>query len=299
VRNTAEEQDTIRRFVEWGEARPSVRAMILTSSRAVPNAPVDVFTDYDLILVLTDVLPYFEDRGWLGDFGPVLVVHRDPLKDENGAAQAGYITQYENGLKIDFTLWHIERLRTIAAASDLPDEFDAGYRVILDKDGLTADLKPPTYKAFIPKPPSQAEYDAMIESFFLDCIYTAKYLWRDDVMAAKHLLDYYIKQDYLRPMLEWRSEIDHGWSVKPGPFGRRLKQWLRPDLWEALANTYAGAELDENWQALFRTVELFRRVAVEVGGYLGYAYPHDLERRVIAYIHKVKQLERDADTFPD
>jgi aminoglycoside 6-adenylyltransferase len=289
----------IERFIAWGQERPSVRAMILTSSRAVPNAPIDVFTDYDLILVLTDVLPHFEDRAWLEGFGPVLVVYRDPLTYESGSAQGAYITQYESGLKIDFTLWQVEHLRRIAAAPQLPDEFDAGYRVILDKEGLTVGLKLPRFKAYIPKPPSQAEYHDLIETCFLDCIYTAKYLWRDDLVAAKHMLDYFIKQDYLRPMLEWRSEIEQNWSVKPGPFGRRLKRWLRPDLWEALVSTYTGAGLEENWDALDRSIELFRKVSVEVGAHLGYAYPHDLDDRVIAYIHKVKRLERSAESFPD
>lgn len=297
--DTAQEQEIIRRFIEWGEARSSIRAMILTSSRAVPNAPVDAFTDYDLILVLTDILPFFEDRAWLSDFGPVLVVYRDPLTYENGLAQGAYITQYENGLKIDFTLWTVPHLQNVISSPELPDEFDAGYRVILDKEGLSEGLKPPTYQAYIPKPPTQAQYQELIETFFLDCIYTAKYLWRDDLVAAKHILDYFIKQDYLRPMLEWRSEIDHSWSVKPGPFGRRLKQWIRPDLWKALEETYTGAGLDANWDALHRSIELFRRVAVEVGEHLGYAYPHDLDDRVIAYIHKVKRLEQSAETFRD
>lgn len=297
MRNPLQEQDVIRLFVEWGRARPSVRAMILTSSRAVPNVPLDVFTDYDLILVLTDVLPLFEDRGWLGDFGPVLVVYRDPLTCENGLPQSGYITQYENGLKIDFTLWTVERLRSLTASPDLPDEFDAGYRVILDKDDFTARLKPPTYKAYIPKLPTEAEYLTLIETFFLDCIYTAKYLWRDDLVAAKHLLDHFIKQDYLLPMLEWRSEIDHGWSVKPGPFGRHLKQWVRPDLWTALESTYAGANLDDNWAALDTSIDLLRTVAVEVGAHLGYAYPHDLEQRAVTYVRKIKALDRQADVF--
>ncbi len=101
-----------------------------------------------------------------------------------------------------------------------------------------------------------------------------------------------MKQEHLRPMLEWRLEIDHQWSVKPGPYGRRLKQWLRPDLWTELECTYTGASLEANWEAVFRTVDLFRKVASQVGERLGYAYPDDLDRRVVAYVEKVKNLDR-------
>lgn len=276
MRNVAQEQATIERFVRWGRSRDSVRAMILTSSRAVPNAPLDVLSDYDLILAVTDIRPLFEDRAWLEDFGPVLVVYRDPIQLEDGLETFAYVTQYENGLKIDFTLWPVELLQRVVAEPQLRDEFDAGYR---------------------PTPPSEDEYQDNIEVFFHEATYVAKHLWRDDLMAAKYNLDYAMKSVNLRQMLEWHLEIEHHWSVKPGPYGRRLKRWLRPDLWTELESTYTGAGLEANWEAMFRTIALFRRVAIEVGDHLGYSYPHDLDRRAVAYLQKVKRLDRQAESF--
>jgi len=207
------------------------------------------------------------------------------------------VVQYEDGLKIDFSLWPVELLQQIAADPRLPDELDAGYQVLLDKDQLTQGLKPPTYSAYIPQPPTEAQYQETLENFFLDATYVAKLLWRDDVMAAKHLLDELMKQEHLRPMLEWRIELEHQWSVKPGPYGRRLKQWLPPALWSELERTYTGAELEANWAALFATLALMRRVAQEVGERLGYHYPDGLEWRVAAYLQRVRQLARGAVSF--
>jgi len=85
--------------------------------------------------------------------------------------------------------------------------------------------------------------------------------------------------------------------VKPNPYGRRLKKWLRPDLWVELESTYTGAGLEANWEAMFRTIALFRQVAIEVGDRLGYSYPHDLDRRTVAYLQKVKNLDRGAESF--
>jgi aminoglycoside 6-adenylyltransferase len=297
MRNAAQHQETLERFVQWGKQRDSVRAMILTSSLTTSKAPVDVLSDYDLILVVTDVHPYFESRAWLGDFGPVLVVYRDPVLLERGHEKFGYVTQYEHGLKIDFTLWPVDLLKQIVADPQLPDEFDAGYQVLLDKDHLTDGLKPPTYTAYIPKPPTEEEYRTRVELFFHNLTYVAKFLWRDDLIAAKYVLDNAAKQEDLRPMLEWRLEIDHQWSVKPGPYGRQLKRWLCPELWAELEGTYVGAGIEENWEAMFRTISLFRKVAIEVGECLGFAYPHDLDRRAVAYLQKVKNLDRQADTF--
>jgi aminoglycoside 6-adenylyltransferase len=160
--------------------------------------------------------------------------------------------------------------------------------VLLDKDQLTAGLRPPSYQAYIPKPPTETEYGESIEDFFLVAIYVAKYLWRDDLMAAKYLMDKAMRHEHLLPMLEWRVELEHDWSVKPGLYGQRLKKWLRPDLWAELESTYTGASLPDNWAALYHTIALMRKVAGEVGSRLGYLYPAEMDCRTMAYLKKIE-----------
>lgn len=290
--NPGKEAEILERLVQWAEPQPMVRAVLLTSTRAIPNSTSDIFSDYDVLLVLSDVRRYYEDQSWFGDFGPVLAVYRNPLEIIDGQPQSGFVIQYENGLKIDFGLLPAEGFAQVVIQPDLSRELDAGYRVLLDKDQLTDGLPPPTYQSYIPKPPTEAQYQEVLESFFLNTTYVAKYLWRDDLVAAKHLLDYYMKQEDLLPMLVWHLELEHQWSVKPGPYGRRLKKWLRPDLWADLENTYSGAGLEENWETLDRMIALMRKAAQEVGDRLGFKYPIDLEGRTVAYLYAVKNVER-------
>ncbi len=283
-----DQQEMFEKLVAWGEKQDAVRAMILTSTRAIPNGQVDQFSDYDVILILTDIMPFWESRAWMESaFGRILAMYRDPILHDGEFEKSGNVTQFEGDLRIDFILWPVGLMQRIAT-EPLPDEFDAGYRVLLDKDHLTDGLQPPTYKAYIPTPPTEQAYLENIENCFLCATVVAKLLWRDDVVAAKFLLDGEIKHENLRPMLEWHMEIEHGWSLKPGPYGRGLKKWLRPDLWQELADTYVGAGLDENWDALFRSIALLRRAALEVGEKLGYAYPHEREQRTLAHLEKVR-----------
>jgi aminoglycoside 6-adenylyltransferase len=291
MENHWDEKEVTSHLVRWAEQQLLVRAMILTSTRAIPGGVMDIFSDYDVILVLRDILPFHNERGWLEAFGQVLALYRDPLQIYLGHQMSGYVIQFESGLKIDFTLWPVPVLQQIIEAPELPDEMDAGYRVLLDKDKLTEGLKQPTYQAYIPKPPSETAYREAIEVFFLDVVYTAKYLWRDDVMAAKFILDNFIKHEHIRPVLEWHIEIHNQWSVKPGPYGRRIKKWLRPDLWADLERTYTGARIEDNWTALYNSIALMRKVAQEVGEHLGYAYPNDIDQKTAAYIEKIKNQE--------
>ena len=271
--------------------------MLLTSSRANPNASVDRFSDYDVVLVVQDILPYFEDRTWLQNFGSVLVVYRDPMQpDPNHVLDAfAYVVQYEDGLKIDFTLWPVALFQQIIRDPVLPPYLDVGYTVLLDKDRLTTDLKAPTYRAYIPAPPAENTYQTVIENFLSDASYVAKNLWRDELLPAKYSLDTVMKHKHLRQMLEWRVEIDHGWSQKTGARGKGLKVYLPPEIWAQLETTYVGAGQEENWSALFTTIDLFRQVAVEVGDHLGYAYPHDLHQRVVEYLLRVRSMDRRSD----
>ena len=61
-------REVIRRLTLWADRNDSVRAMLLTSTRAIPDATVDVLSDYDAVLVVGDVRPFFEGRSWHGDF---------------------------------------------------------------------------------------------------------------------------------------------------------------------------------------------------------------------------------------
>lgn len=287
------------RIIQWGEQQPLVRAMILTSTRAipegtVPGAVMDEFSDYDVILVVTDVMAFFPDRGWLAPFGEVLAMYRDPIDSADGLPKFGAVVQFVGGLKIDFTLWPVEMLRRIAIVPELPDELDAGYRVLLDKDGLAVDLKPPSYRAYIPTLPDAERYRYEIENFFLTAIYYTKYIWRGDLMAARHVLETYMLQEHLRPMLEWLVQIDHGGGVKAGLYGRGMQRWLQPDLWALLEQVYTGPSWEESWQALDAIVALMRATATEVGKHLGFDYPQEIEKQALAYLDQIKTTPRKA-----
>ncbi|MBN1934685.1 MAG: aminoglycoside 6-adenylyltransferase [Anaerolineae bacterium] len=293
----------IQRLIRWGQDQTAVRAMILTSTRANlatgqrPNAPVDVLSDYDVVLVVEDIHPFFHDRTWLQDFGQVLVSYWDPIHPAPGYGieQTGNVIQFEDGLKIDFTLWPVELLQRVVQTATLPDDLDDGYAVLLDKDDLTDGMPASTYTIYIPARPTEETYRRVIEEFFSDAPYVAKCLWRDELMPAKWCLDYDMKHVYVRQMLEWRIECEHGWRVVPaGALGKGLKKRLPPDLWRQLESAYAGAGIEENWAALFETIAVYRQAAVEVADRLGYAYPHDLDRRVVAYLHEIQSLDRQA-----
>jgi len=62
----------------------------------------------------------------------------------------------------------------------LAEEFDAGYRPLLDKDHLTDGLKPPTYTAYIPAPPAETDYMTV-----WSCFFTKRRMWPSTCVARR------------------------------------------------------------------------------------------------------------------
>ena len=289
--DTHQPDDVIRGLIQWAEQRDAIRAMLMTSTRAVPNAPLDDLSDFDVILIVRDIHPFYDDRSWLADFGEVLVVYWDPIHrdTDHGIEKVANVTQYADGLKIDFTLWPVELMQRIVAAPVLMAELDAGYAVLLDKDHLTDGLKQPTHTAYLPSRPSNEAFQIAVNDFFSDVPYVAKCLRRGELLPLKWCLDFDMKHVYLRPMLEWWIGCHSNWSVPVGALGKGLKKRLPPDLWREVESAYAGAGVAENWDALFRTIAVYRRVATEVAENLGYVYPIDLDQRVTDYVRRMMQ----------
>jgi len=270
-----------------------VRAVVLTSSRARPDGPVDALSDYDLILVVSDPAAVAADERWQSAYGRPLARWGDE-HELHGLPFSFLGIVHDDWTKVDYMLWPEALLERIATDETLPDVLDVGYRVLLDRTGITERWPAPTYRAHIPAPPSQAEFDSLAEEFWWSASYVAKGLWRGEVVFAKFALDFDVKLGVLRRFLEWRIEIAAGWSVKPGAYGRGLERMLDPETAAELAATYVGSDLEENWEALFATAAIFRRVAREVAGALGLSYPQELDDVASGYLAEVRELPRES-----
>lgn len=287
-----------QKLVDWANSRPDVHALVLTSTRAVPGAALDCLSDYDVIVAVDDITPYFESRAWLEAFGHVLVLYRDPilqrypdsLLDDPVDRRFGYVTQFEDqGLKIDFSIMTAGLMRRIAG-SPLDEEWDAGYRILLDKDGLLEGIAPPTHHGYIPKPPTLAEYLEEIELFFHELTYMAKYLWRGDLIPARSMHEEAVIGWHVSRQIAWQIEIAHGWELRLKAHGRQLQKLAPPDTWAGLTALYGPPDTAAMWDVLYRTIGLYARLARANGAALGFDYPQDLHDRCLAYFHWIQSL---------
>ena len=265
--------EVVDRILAWAADEDAVRVVVLTSTRARAEGPPDALSDWDVIVALDD----------LERFDPA-AAYREPAArwgdehDVHGVTTFFRGVVYEDGVKVDWTLWPAA-VPELVAEHGLTDDLDVGYRVLLDKDGATARWAAPTFRAHIPARPTEAEYAALVEEFWWSATYVAKARARGERFFARFALDADMTYGCLRRMLEWLVETERGWDWKPGAYGRGIERELPPEL---------AAELDAAAGSFERTAELFRRVAHEVGERLGYAYPQRADDAVSAYVDRLR-----------
>jgi aminoglycoside 6-adenylyltransferase len=68
-----------------------IRAVVMEGSRANPAMPRDVFRDYDMVYVVTDVAAFRTDGGWIDRFGQRMIMQLpDDMSGEPERTDGGY-----------------------------------------------------------------------------------------------------------------------------------------------------------------------------------------------------------------
>lgn len=283
------EQEMLDLILDNARDDERIRAVIMNGSRANPNARRDIFQDFDIEYLVTDVTPFKNNLDWIKRFGEIMIVQlpeemQDPPPSDDGGY--AYLMQFMDGNRIDLGIYPIAQLKELGR--------DSLSVLLLDKDGIVEPFDPPSESDYLPSPPTSKAFADCCNEFWWVSPYVAKGLWRQEIIYARHMLDQVLREQLIR-MLTWHIGMKTQFLRNPGYHGKYFQQYLEPELWEMLLNTYADADTDHTWEALFAMCDLFRRAAEPLAEHFGFEYPHgDDDRRVTAHLKHVRSLPRDA-----
>ncbi len=270
----------ISQLTQWADSDANIRALILTSSRAAKHRELDFLSDYDVEVFAKDTAPFTEDDSWLLGFGEIMV--RWPARpqvtgDENWITQ---LALFKNRVRIDFKI--------TSQGPEVSPNLSSGYKVLVDKDGLSPNIPAPSFPYETIQQPSASDFESRMVAFWWDIVYVAKGLFRRELNYAKAMLDDTIRFDKLLPLLNWYIGVTRGWNINTGLHGKWLDKYLDKDIWQLYQETFADADLGNNWSALYSTIELFRKVSVKVAERLDFQYPYETDCMVTAYIREIE-----------
>lgn len=275
-------------IVKTAQNDDRIRAVIMNGSRTNPNASRDIFQDFDIVYLVTDVAPFKDDPTWIKRFGELMILQlpeamQDPPPQNDGSF--AYLMQFTDGNRIDLGLFPIAKLNELGK--------DSLSLLLLDKDRLLQPFPPPNDSDYLPRPPTAKAFADCCNEFWWVCPYVAKGLWREEIIYAKYVFDQAIREQLMK-MLTWYVGMKTQFSRSPGKFGKHLPQCLAPELWTLLQQTYADASYENTWEALSKMCDLFRLIASQVATHFGFEYPRGDDERVSAHLNHVRLLPKNA-----
>ncbi|RKS25310.1 aminoglycoside 6-adenylyltransferase [Flavobacterium endophyticum] len=278
-------------IVDWAASSEAIRAVLLTSSLVNPYAPVDPFSDLDIEFVVSDIQQFLSDDTWVENFGKkiAMIVENEDAFEGRHAMRMVF---YEDYTKVDFKIYSVEKFLEDVAADELQEDWDVGYVVLLDKDGLTKNMKPPTYEAVMIHKPTEQEFATLFNDFWWDMTYVAKCLWRGDLFYAKFMSEDNMRTQYFTTIIEWHIGLEHDWKVSTNKKGRLFKKYLPSALWKKIEATFSGSDIEDNWRALFAYADIGSELGIEMAKKLGYPYPIELEQNIRTYLEHVRTMKK-------
>lgn len=284
------EQQMLDLILETARGDDRIRAVVMNGSRANPNAPKDIFQDFDIQYIVQDVAPFKRNLEWIKRFGEMMILQlpddmQDPPPDPEDEGKYGYLMQFADGNRIDLGIVPVDLY--------LAEPKDSLSILLLDKDGVIEPFPPPAERDYLPHPPTAKAFGDCCNEFWWVSVYVAKGLWRQEILYAKNMFDCVVREELMK-MLTWHIGYKTDFQINPGKLGKYFQKYLEPELWHMLLKTYADASYENTWNALFTTCDLFRNAAVPLAEHYSYEYPMDDDRRVSAHLRHVWSLPRDA-----
>ena len=276
----------LKKAVKWASGEEAIRAVVITGSQARADDSIDEYSDLDIQIITLDIEAYIADDSWLDALGEVWI--RFPLFEDVPYR----LVWFANGYKVDFQFMSVDSLRAEIDSGALSDEYQRGYIVALDKDGLYRGL-PPSPQVFpAPPAPEADEVLATINEFWFEAIHVAQFIRRREFWVVKHR-DWTMKEDLLR-LLEWHARATRGGKINTWLLGKRIEQWADDETVRAIREIWTGWEARSLWRGLLTQLTLFRRLSLELSAMLGINCHDATQQKIERYIRRLYEEDQDA-----
>lgn len=280
------EEEVLSQLLGYAESDPRVKVVLLNGSRVNPNVPKDILRDYDVIFGVTETLSFVQNQDWISSFGELMILQQNDIIEDTEEWPI-FLMLFTDGVRVDLSFRKIEQII---------EPTDSLTKILLDKDNQMGILEPPNDRSYFTIKPSQQQYAKLLNNIWWCSTNVAKGLWRGELPYAKYMLDVVVR-DAVVTLLSWYIGMNNDWNINTGKAGRWLQNQLPVDIWTAYVNTYAGSDIELNWDALLEMCKLSSRIGQAVAYELGYEYPHSEDRKVTEYIAQLRR--RNANGSPN
>lgn len=163
-----------------------IKAVLMTGSRANPNAPKDEYQDYDIAFFVKDLKPFVNNLEWIeANFGRPAIMQMPEamaLSPGNNGGFFSYLMLFEDGNRIDLSFhanWDV-------------DESEPAI-LLLDKDGSLPTVSAQDDRCWHVKPPNSELFADCCNEFWWCLGNVGKGIARDEMPYAMAMFNHYVR----------------------------------------------------------------------------------------------------------
>ena len=272
-----------------------IRAVYMNGSRTNQKVKKDIFQDYDIVYVVRQTKPFYENKKWIDVFGERLFMQRPEEVDKSIGLDVnfdkcyGWLIQFKDGNRMDLRLMPIEEVNVLT---------DKLCVILLDKDGILPDISEATDEDYWVKRPSQNEFSACCNEFWWCLNNVAKGLWREEIPYVHHV--YYTgSHAHLMQLLNWKIGYETNFKVSTGKAFKYIKAYLSDEIWNRFLKTYINGNIEDIWKSVFNMCDLFNDVALELEDKWGLTYNMEEAKASLDFLRHVQYVPKNATAIFD
>lgn len=243
-----------------------IRAVLLNGSRANPEIAKDIFQDFDIVYIVSELNSFTQDNSWVNVFGDRLIMQlpEEMIIGEKNNHSFSYLMLFKDRNRIDLTLFPIDKLET----GFRPDSLTIP---LIDKDKRFQNLASPTNADYLIQQPTEKLFMDCCNEFWWVSTYVGKGLWRNDITYAKDMLEGPVRSMFMK-IIEWNIGIQTNFNTSVGQSGRNMKKYISNKLYDKILSTYPDSNIKNIWSSLFLMTDLFDEYAKEIAKKMEFTY---------------------------
>jgi Streptomycin adenylyltransferase. len=274
------EKEMFDLILNIAEKDSRIRAVFMNGSRTNPNAPKDVYQDYDIVYAVKELETFIADKKWIDVFGERFILQMpETMRYPSGEGHFNWLMLFSDGNRLDLTLIPVQKLELI--------KNDSLSIALMDKDGILPPFPKASDVDYITKQPSELFYLSCCNNFWWCLQNIAKGIARNELPYAMLMYHNIVRQE-LHDMITWYIGTITNFTASAGKMGKYFKQFLPAEIYELYLRTYSDSDYNNLWNSIFIASDIFSSLALNVADYCGYHYNKQEEENMRFYLNNVK-----------
>ncbi len=257
------------KFLDFCKNNDLVLAIYLEGSRVYAKEFIDDYSDYDFLVLVSDIKPFVEDEKFLYNFGEILIMQKPSDSyyqpyDYSGKEPFTYLVQFKGKERLDINFVDISNYQ------EYVDKYEP-IEEIYNKDKIEYISISDNSNVFNITKPTEKEYFDCVNEFYWISLYVAKALNRQELInAIKIYKDYYLKM--FMKMLSFKIGHKNDYKISLGKNYRFIKNYLSSWEYKDVVSLYYIANKDDLYSKIFITMDKFTVISREVSNLLGFKF---------------------------